>query len=385
MQASAFLEASSCTLYKDYTCGIRSRVRRRTNGINTSDLVGTVTGQRYIGTVTGQRYMGVCNVSWDDGTTGFYYVGHLSRYDLCDASGVVKRWTNRTKSRSASTQTAQTGSCRPYADLECGSARVVRGPDWIWGDQDGRGDGDTSESVGTVVGKSWLIYETCVVVWDKTPEERKAYRVGMDSAYDLCEYSQGASGPDAFSIALAIFCILSDFIVSCRATFHPRYAIIRSLMAKTFFIPFVIISGFTVWKLLPPAPPAYTVFCETPNCIKISHNAVLTAVCFVFEVFQIIFFAVYRGTLEPDSGLFNLFITKMKIIGAIVWVIYSAVTSGFTGPGTLVVVVLCVLLELFLILIDYAFMRTMSTQEGRDMIRKTALQNMARRAEQYVQ
>ena len=61
--------------------------------------------------------------------------------------------------------------------------RVVRGPDWEWGNQDG-GEG----FVGTVVkigkpGSSISPEETVVVVWDTGVETN--YRVGYDGAYDL--------------------------------------------------------------------------------------------------------------------------------------------------------------------------------------------------------
>lgn len=63
--------------------------------------------------------------------------------------------------------------------------RVVRGPDWRWGDQDG-GEG----SVGTVVAvgrqgtKLCTPDKTVVVYWDVNGYETN-YRVGYDSSYDL--------------------------------------------------------------------------------------------------------------------------------------------------------------------------------------------------------
>ena len=57
--------------------------------------------------------------------------------------------------------------------------RLVRGPDWCWGDQDG-GEG----CVGTVVevgegGRSVL------VLWDAGPREFERYRCGEDHKFDL--------------------------------------------------------------------------------------------------------------------------------------------------------------------------------------------------------
>lgn len=66
--------------------------------------------------------------------------------------------------------------------LELG-VRVVRGPDWEWGNQDG-GEG----FVGTVVkigrpGSTISPENTVVVIWDTGIETN--YRVGYDGSYDL--------------------------------------------------------------------------------------------------------------------------------------------------------------------------------------------------------
>ncbi len=75
-------------------------------------------------------------------------------------------------------------------NLEVG-LRVVRGPDWRWGDQDG-GEG----SVGTItknggdepVGKQKAV----VVQWDAG--NRCNYRIGLDDKYDLRVYDSGSIG-----------------------------------------------------------------------------------------------------------------------------------------------------------------------------------------------
>ena len=64
--------------------------------------------------------------------------------------------------------------CAAYADTSCSSARVQRGPDWRWGDQDGG-------SLGTVTGSApedgW-----CSVTWDNG--NSNSYRVA--GSFDLC-------------------------------------------------------------------------------------------------------------------------------------------------------------------------------------------------------
>ena len=65
--------------------------------------------------------------------------------------------------------------------------RVVRGPDWKWGDQDG-GEGCTGtvveicvQNAGNVAGKS--PDKTVIVQWDVGA--RTNYRVGHQNAFDL--------------------------------------------------------------------------------------------------------------------------------------------------------------------------------------------------------
>ena len=67
--------------------------------------------------------------------------------------------------------------------------RVVRGPDWKWGDQDG-GEG----SLGTVVeaGDETPSGRAVVVLWDNGM--RSNYRCGVDSSYDLKVYDSAPTG-----------------------------------------------------------------------------------------------------------------------------------------------------------------------------------------------
>ena len=71
-------------------------------------------------------------------------------------------------------------------DKVCIGLRVVRGPDWEWGDQDG-GEGH----VGTVVELD-VARRAAVVQWDCT--ERCLYRCGHDSKYDLRVFDSGPTG-----------------------------------------------------------------------------------------------------------------------------------------------------------------------------------------------
>lgn len=70
--------------------------------------------------------------------------------------------------------------------------RVVRGPDWKWGNQD-----DGEGHVGTVVeigkpGSSTSPDKTVVIQWDSG--SRTNYRVGYQGAYDLRIFDNAAIG-----------------------------------------------------------------------------------------------------------------------------------------------------------------------------------------------
>ena len=60
-------------------------------------------------------------------------------------------------------------------------ARVVRGQDWKWGNQDGG-------SIGTVIGVNWGTNGWTRITWDHTMDTEGTtfnYRMGADGKYDL--------------------------------------------------------------------------------------------------------------------------------------------------------------------------------------------------------
>ena len=73
-------------------------------------------------------------------------------------------------------------------EIELG-LRVVRGPNWKWGDQDG-GEG----SLGTVIdpGEETASGRGVVVLWDNG--NRSNYRCGIDGCYDLKVYDSAPTG-----------------------------------------------------------------------------------------------------------------------------------------------------------------------------------------------
>lgn len=85
-------------------------------------------------------------------------------------------------------------------DVKVGQ-RVVRGPDWKWGSQDG-GEG----YVGTVVevntaetlGEGLVTPRAVLVQWDNGG--RCNYRCGIDEKYDLLLFDNGPTGEWFFSL-----------------------------------------------------------------------------------------------------------------------------------------------------------------------------------------
>lgn len=94
--------------------------------------------------------------------------------------------------------------------------RVVRGPDWKWGNQD-----DGEGHVGTVVeigqpGSSTSPDKTVVVQWDSG--SRTNYRVGYQGAYDLRTLDNAPLGKslDNFCIKLCVWTIQSLWLKKLR-------------------------------------------------------------------------------------------------------------------------------------------------------------------------
>lgn len=89
--------------------------------------------------------------------------------------------------------------------------RVVRGPDWKWGNQD-----DGEGHVGTVVeigkpGSSTSPDKTVVVQWDSG--SRTNYRVGYQGAYDLRTLDNAPLGKSC------LFNLLIDCKMMCDINF----------------------------------------------------------------------------------------------------------------------------------------------------------------------
>ena len=99
----------------------------------------------------GSDTRGWVRVLWDAGRDNSYRVGADGMYDLVMAE--------------ASLTVAQFG------------VRVVRGPDWKWGNQDGGGAGTT---IPGAVDEGWIC-----VQWDCDSESVYQYRIGAQWCYDL--------------------------------------------------------------------------------------------------------------------------------------------------------------------------------------------------------
>ena len=181
-----------CAAYADTSCS-SARVQRGPDwrwGDQDGGSLGTVTGSA--------PEDGWCSVTWDNGNSNSYRVA--GSFDLCTVTtttgsdagctdtgyvcGARERGhTSYCQEWSANSVCDGDGKCvspsscigcAAYADTSCSSARVQRGPDWRWGDQDGG-------SLGTVTGSApedgW-----CSVTWDNG--NSNSYRVA--GSFDLC-------------------------------------------------------------------------------------------------------------------------------------------------------------------------------------------------------
>lgn len=136
---------------------------------------------------------GWVEVKWmSNGDSYRYRYGADDSFDICVAEG--GGGGGGASAASATGAGTSTGPASSPATLTVGS-RVMRGPDWIWGDaQNQNGLGTVISELGTEAGGSGWVR----VKWDKTLKENN-YRYGEGGAYDLCVVQE--SEPQQSSLA----------------------------------------------------------------------------------------------------------------------------------------------------------------------------------------
>ena len=110
-----------------------------------------------------EQSAGWVTVRWEDGSTNSYRVGAEGGYDL-----VIDSSSPLSASPSAPREVLRTAEA---------GVRVMRGPDWEWGEQDGGGFGTTETDPSQIEG--WV-----TVRWDHDGSTN-SYRVGRDGMHDL--------------------------------------------------------------------------------------------------------------------------------------------------------------------------------------------------------
>ena len=105
--------------------------------------------------------------------------------------------------------------------------------------------------------------------------------------------------------------------------------------------------GFSIGKLFPPHP-GY--FCESLDCSKVVHNATMTLACFLFDLYDT--YALHRKAKDQPESRFALKCKMLNIAVSLAYVIYDAVNEKAPGPGSLTMVVLACLFEVFLLALE---------------------------------
>lgn len=100
--------------------------------------------------------------------------------------------------------------------------RVVRGPDWKWGDQDG-GEGSVGSVVDVKVAAEAAnggrtLAQAAVVAWDTG--SRCNYRCGLDGKYDLRLLDSGPTGKTSRLTLLALDPLVSMLLVQACVVSH---------------------------------------------------------------------------------------------------------------------------------------------------------------------
>ena len=104
---------------------------------------------------------------------------------------------------------------------------------------------------------------------------------------------------------------------------------------------------FNFGKLFPPRP-GY--FCESLDCSKVVHNATMTLGCFLFDLYDTR--ALYAKAKDQPESRFALKCKMLNVTVSLVYVIYDAVNEKAPGPGSLTMVVLACLSEVFLLALE---------------------------------
>ena len=109
---------------------------------------------------------------------------------------------------------------------------------------------------------------------------------------------------------------------------------------------------FSVWKLFPAQ-----YFCNSLDCNKVVHNASITLGLFFFDVADSVFIYTKQTEENTKFSQTGLVCKMLSILISLAYVIYDASTQDAPGTGSLLLVVLACVGEVFLLFLECVIAR----------------------------
>jgi hypothetical protein len=148
-------------------------------------------------------------------------------------------------------------------------------------------------------------------------------------------------------------CLTSSLSTVKKSEICCRTLLVIFCIVAEIIVVFVII-GCTMGKLFPPS--LQYIGCSSSQCQKVVHNAILTLVCFPFDLVEAycLLEKVYESPLPTRrTACFKV----VQIIGGLGYLIYDARRENTPGPGSTVLVVMACLSEALLLVWEFHTLR----------------------------
>ncbi len=111
------------------------------------------------------------------------------------------------------------------------------------------------------------------------------------------------------------------------------------------FCSFPVSVGTSIGKLFPPST-GY--MCSSARCVKVAHNAVMTLVCFPFDLVDARNLKK-KAWESPAPTRLNLCAKITQVVLSLAYLLYDTVRQDVPGPGTTALVVVACLSDLLLL------------------------------------
>jgi hypothetical protein len=153
-----------------------------------------------------------------------------------------------------------------------------------------------------------------------------------------------------------VISVYFDFKSRTKCFWHTLFTNTRTLtrvllypysgFQTNFYFSFPVSAGTSIGKLFPPWR-AY-IDCSSARCVKVTHNAVMTLVCFPFDLLDAR--NLHRKAEDdPAPTRLNVCAKITQVVLSLAYLLYDTVRQDAPGPGTTALVVVACLSDLLLL------------------------------------